>query len=199
MSFAKRQLLPEEKLITVAHQHLLVLARPILLNVLALIVLAGIAVFTLQYWILLLLILPLGFLLWRVLLRQRREYIITDRRVVKLDGVFAVTSFDASLDKVNNVFHKQSVWGRVFKYGDVGLETASEQGTTIFQCIPDPVGFKNHIVRQREAYKTGGRQPAPETPQDIPKMLENLALLRDRNIISAAEFEEKKKSLLNRM
>ena len=90
--------------------------------------------------------------------------------------------------------------GRLLKYGDVGLETASEQGTTVFHRIPDPVAFKSSIVRQRELYKSMSGRPSTESMrEDIPRLIQDLALLRDRQIISDAEFEEKKKALLGKI
>jgi uncharacterized membrane protein YdbT with pleckstrin-like domain len=167
----------------------------------SLVILAGLA-YTLQgyYWILLFVLAPLLYLIWEILVRQSREYIVTDRRVVKQEGIFSIHSFDAPLDKVNNVFHEQNVLGRIFKYGNVGLETASEQGTTLFEFIPEPVRFKNMIVAQREKRASNpSPQPAARTREDVPRLLNELAALRDRNVISAAEFEAKKKALLDQL
>ncbi len=202
MSFTKNQLLPDEQLVMLARQHSIILFRPILLNVVCLAVLGSLTYFYPQYaWVLLLDLIPISMLLWALLVRKNREFIITDRRVVRNEGVFSVSSFDAPLDKINNVFHEQTLWGRIFKYGRVGLETASEQGTTIFDLIPNPVEFKNCIVRQRDRARPVVPlvQTAGSTRQDIPRLLDDLAALRDRNIISAEEFEQKKKALLDKL
>jgi membrane protein YdbS with pleckstrin-like domain len=200
VSFTKSQLLPGEELIVLSHQHFLVLARPILINLAALAVLLALSYVSGRMWILSLDILPLCVLFWEILVRRRREYIVTNRRVVKQEGVFAISSFDAPLDKINNVFHEQTLIGRLFKYGNVGLETASEQGTTMFSQVPDPVGFKNCIVHQRELYSspTGPREAAGAR-DDIPHLIEDLASLRERNIITAEEFDAKKRALLDRI
>jgi uncharacterized membrane protein YdbT with pleckstrin-like domain len=142
---------------------------------------------------------PLAYLLWEIAVRHGREFIVTDHRIVKQEGVFSISSFDASLDKINNVFHEQDLLGRILKYGTVGIETASEQGTTIFDHIPSPVEFKNNIVRQRETYRRSSNPHSADIQQDIPRMLEDLASLRDRNIISSEEFEAKKKALLDKI
>ncbi len=200
MPFKKDQLLPGEKLIMLAHQHYMVLLRAILINVAALVVLVGLSMVLKQPLVLLFYLFPLALLLWEILVRQNREYILTDHRVVKQEGVFAISSFDASLDKINNVFHEQSLLGRIFKYGDVGLETASEQGTTVFYQIPDPVAFKNCIVHQRELYKSlADKNLGEPSREDIPRLIQDLASLRDRQIISETEFEEKKKALLGKI
>src|SRR6058998_3464232 len=154
MSFSKDQLLPGETVLILARQHALILWRHILLNLLAAVILIGSAFAWGHYWLLLFYIAPLAYLLWGILERNSREYVVTNRRVVKQEGILTISSFDAPLDKINNIFHEQSALGRMVGFGDVGLETASEQGTTIFDKIPDPIGFKNCIVEQREIYKS---------------------------------------------
>ena len=135
MSFTKEQLLSGEELISLEHQHVIVLFKPILLNIVCAAVFSILSYelrnyWSTSYWLIFLCLLPLGMLGWAILVRNGREYIVTDRRVVRTEGVFSSSSFDAPLDKINNVFHEQSIMGRLFKYGRVGLETASEQGTT---------------------------------------------------------------------
>ena len=196
MTFSKEQLLPGENVALDTCQSWVVLAKPLLLNVASAAVVGTIAYQLAAGWPLLFMLFPLAVLGWEMLSRRREEYIITNRRVVKQEGVFTVQSFDAPLDKINNIFHEQSLPGRILGYGSVGLETASEQGTTKFQYIPDPVGFKNCIVLQREGYKAA---PEATAGEDVPRLLDQLASLRDRKIISDQEFEEKKKRLLEKL
>ncbi len=199
MSFARDQLLPGESLIAVTRQHKIVLLRPILINIVSFVVFFVLAAYVHRYWLLILYIAPAAYLFWESLVWRGREYAVTDHRVVKQDGVFSISSFDASLDKVNNVFHEQSLIGRLLKYGTVGLETASEEGTTVFSYIPKPVEFKGKIVRQREMYRSVAGISTGSAAQNIPQMIEDLASLRDRGIITPQEFEQKKKSLLDKL
>jgi uncharacterized membrane protein YdbT with pleckstrin-like domain len=199
MSFTKEQLLPGETLIVLARQHLLALFWPSLLNMIALIVLVGLSIHFQKSWFMALFLVPLTCFLWEYLGWRSREYVLTDRRVVIQEGVFSISSFDASLDKINNVFHRQTLMGRLLKYGEVGLETASEQGTTVFSFLSHPLDFKNSIVRQRELCRTNPGAAGAVRDPGIPQMLEQLASLRDRCIISEAEFQEKKKILLDKI
>ncbi len=205
MSFTKKQLLPGEQLVSLEHQHVIVLVKPILLNVVCVVVFLILSYelrnhWSMSYWIMSLCLIPLGILAWDMLVRKGREYIVTDRRVVRNEGVFNTSSFDAPLDKINNVFHEQSLMGRIFKYGRVGLETASEQGTTIFDYIPRPVEFKNCIVRQRETSKgSSSASDVTRAAPNVAQLLDDLARLRDRNVITPAEFEAKKKALLDKI
>jgi len=193
-------LIPGEVVALCTHRHVLTLAGPITFNVAALVLLSWIAYAFGEYRILWLLILPLVYLLWKILLRARKLYMITNLRVIRQEGLIAVSSLDASLDKINNVFYEQSLVGRILGYGNVGLETASEKGTIVFHLIPEPRGFKNCVLKQRELYRP---LPAGAGSQadalGIPKLLEELASLRDRNIITAEEFQEKKKKLLGNL
>ena len=199
MSFTKEQLLPGETLIVLARQHPLVLFKPILLNIAALVFLSVLFMYFSKIWIWFLLLVPLLYLLWEYLKWHSREYVLTDRRVVRQEGVLSISSFDAPLDKINNVFHKQSFMGRLLKYGEVGLETASEQGTTLFDFLSRPLDFKNNVVRQRELYKSDSNAVSASPQKSIPQLIEELASLRDRNIISEAEFQEKKRVLLEKI
>ncbi len=198
MSFTKNQLLPGENLVILARQHPLVLFRPVLLNIVAFTVLAVISYFY-SAWSMIFFIIPLLYFLWEFLAWRKKEYILTDRRVVKQEGVFSVSSFDAPLDKINNVFHQQSLMGRLLKYGEVGLETASEQGTTIFDFLSRPLDFKNAIVHQREMYSSNSRTGARVQQQSVPQLIDELASLRDRSIITESEFQEKKRALLEKL
>jgi uncharacterized membrane protein YdbT with pleckstrin-like domain len=197
MSFDE-QLLPGEEIIILARQHPLVLSRPVFFNVFALALLAGFAWYCQIAWLLLFYLIPLIYFLWKLLAWRKQEYILTNRRVVKQEGVFSSSSFDAPLDKINNVYHQQSFMGRLLKYGEVGLETASEQGTTVFNFLMNPIAFKNAIVQQRELY-TDSSRPAGSERKSIPQLIDELASLRDRKIITESEFQEKKRSLLEKM
>jgi uncharacterized membrane protein YdbT with pleckstrin-like domain len=199
MSFTKEQLLPGETLILLARQHALVLFRPILLNVIALAILIGITYVSQKPWFMAFFVIPLIYLLWEFLAWHRREYILTDRRVVRQEGVLSTSSFDAPLDKINNVFHNQSFMGRLLKYGDVGLETASEQGTTVFDFLSHPLDFKNAVVSQREMYKLDSNAAGTASNRSIPQLIDELASLRDRQIITESEFQEKKQALLKKL
>lgn len=201
MSFTENQLMSGEQIILITHQHPIVLLRWLLIDLVSVVILVGIAIATGNFWPLILLIIPSSILAYDIIARHRKEYIITDRRVVKQEGIFTIHSFDAPLDKINNVFHEQNFVGRILNYGQVGLETASEQGTTIFHLIPSPVSFKNRIVEQRESYRSGTREPTTSSSsrETVLRLLDELANLRDRKVITAEEFDLKKRELLGRL
>ena len=112
-------------------------------------------------------------------------------------GVFNKKSMDAPLDKVNNVEHWQTLWGRILGYGDVEIDTASEHGATRFKDIARPLEFKNAIVGATEAYRSRRFAPAASTaaPSGADR-LRQLKSLLDDGLISQEEFEMKRRKLL---
>ncbi len=92
-------------------------------------------------------------LLYYILKRATTRYIITNHRIISEYGILNKNSKESPLDKVNNVSHSQSIFGRIFNYGSVQLQTASEMGATIFKFLPAPKQFKSEITNQVDLYK----------------------------------------------
>lgn len=140
------------------------------------------------------------YVLARYLVLRSHEYVLTDRRVIRQTGIVSKQSVDSRLDKVNNVEHRQTVWGRLLGYGDVWVDTASETGITMFQQISHPVDFKRAIIEAAEAYRSWGRGPAaasaqPSQPSGAER-LRQLKALFDDGLISREEFEAKRAQLM---
>ncbi len=213
MSFREDQLQSNEKIVLQVNQHWVILMRPFLGALVSTVIFGTLAFYIALHWqqslgyLLLLFLIP-GYVrfCWRLIARAHEEYIVTNFRIVKQQGVFSKSSFDAPLEKINNVFHDQTVWGRMWNYGNVGLETASKEGTTLFRYIPNPVGFKNVVIAQQQAIKSKPIYVTTASPddslagtQDIPALLQKLGQLRDSGVLTPEEFETKKRDLLSRM
>lgn len=137
-----------------------------------------------------------------VLRWQNEQYIITDRRVLQLQGVVNKNVLDSSLEKINDVQLEQSWLGRLFNYGDLQVLTASEEGINRMRAIERPIEFKRAMQDARaryDGYLDRGPVQAYDGPRDVRAVLEQLAALRDRGILSPAEFEAKKRELLARI
>jgi uncharacterized membrane protein YdbT with pleckstrin-like domain len=130
------------------------------------------------------------------------QFVITDRRVLQIQGVFSKSVLDSSLEKITDVELQQSFVGRVFNFGNVDILTASDEGINRMQTIRHPVKFKRAMMDARSRY-AGYLDRAPvqayDQPRDVRALLEQLAALRDRGILSPAEFEAKKRELLARI
>jgi uncharacterized membrane protein YdbT with pleckstrin-like domain len=160
----------------------------------------------------LVLLLGLLFPFWRIAVDLlnwwNEQYVITNRRVIQLEGIINKHSIDSSLEKVNDVVLKQSALGRILNYGDLQILTASEIGVNLFRRIAHPVKFKTEMLNQKEGMSQldifegrAGRVLSEEAPSrgDIPELIAELDELRKKGIITAEEFEENKKALLAKL
>lgn len=136
-------------------------------------------------------------------LRWRNEqFVITDRRVLQLQGVINKNVLDSSLEKINDVQLRQSWVGRIFNFGDLEILTANEEGVNYMRAIRGPIEFKRAMQDARsryDGYLDRGPVQAYDNPRDVQSVLTQLAALRDRGILSPAEFEAKKRDLLSRI
>ena len=63
---------------------------------------------------------------WTALRYVNQEYVLTNRRVIQVEGVLNRNSTDSSLEKINDALLSQSVFGRMLDFGDLTVLTASE-------------------------------------------------------------------------
>ena len=166
-------------------------------------------------------IVPL-FELVRIFLDWLNErYIITNRRVMEIRGTINKHVRDSALEKVNDVELDQSVVGRVLGYGTVQIITGSDIGVNMFRRISNPVRFKRAMLNAKEnlhqtapldnAEELVAVRPAArpgELPQaesdssekaDIPDLINELAELHKKGILTDEEFQAKKNELLARL
>jgi hypothetical protein len=207
MSYVQRMLGEHEHLVFTTHQHWMVLARSFVVNfVLALVIVfvslvLGMVVLPMTgYLAMVLLVVPIARFVYHFLLWENREFIVSNRRVIQIDGVINKNVIDSSLEKVNDVKMSQSVFGRILDYGDVEILTAAELAVNLFQRISHPIKFKTAMLNQKEALGMGD-VPMGTGPQkvDVPALIENLAQLRKQGLITEEEYQSKKQDLLARM
>jgi hypothetical protein len=107
----------------------------------------------------------LGVLAWHFLRYINQEYVLTNRRVIQVAGVLNKTSMDSSLEKINDARLSQSIFGRMFGFGDLDILTAAETGIERFRMIRNPVGFKKAMLDSKHEYERdvagGGVAPSP--------------------------------------
>lgn len=128
--------------------------------------------------------------------RQSNRFELTARRVILTTGLLSRNSVSSYLDKINNVEYRQTLLGRIFGYGDVVIDTASETGTTVFRNISNPVGFQRAILSASEPYRGPRAGHVVAAAPSGADRLRELKQLLDDGIISQAEYEEKRELLL---
>lgn len=209
MSYVDQLLGQNEQVVLIARQSWVMLLRQVVLNLFLVLVAIGITLVAMGlvpqfgWFFALLLLIPAGRFALEFLDWVNREYIVTNRRVIQIEGTVNKKIIDSSLEKVNDVRMTQSVLGRLLNYGDVEILTASEQGSNLFQRIADPIKFKTMMLDEKE--KLGfAEMPASSAPpaapsENIPTLIASLSAMRKEGIISEEEFQKKKAELLARM
>jgi len=152
----------------------------------------------------------------RLVLLRSNEYIVTNLRLIQQTGLLTKRSMDVRLDKINNVEHRQTIWGRLLGFGDLEIDTASETGRALFPDIGHPLQFKRAILAAVEDYRGRAFRPVVMPPPPVQAVspaspasslsavppadrIRQLKKLLDEGLISPQEFEAKRRQALDEM
>jgi hypothetical protein len=109
---------------------------------------------------------------WTGLRYINQEYVLTNRRVIQVEGVLNRNSTDSSLEKINDAVLNQSVFGRMFDYGDLTVLTASEAGIDKMHMLRKPIAFKKAMLDAKHEFEVdmerAGWQPSPPIRDTAP-------------------------------
>ncbi|MCX6284914.1 MAG: PH domain-containing protein [Bacteroidetes bacterium] len=193
-----------ESVVLLVRPHWLTLALPSLYIIVG--VILGVLIGPYGYFIPLVL---LCYLWYKIVQRNNNLWAVTNLRVIDEDGVFSHNSKESPLDKINNVTYSQSIWGRIFGYGDVQIQTAAEIGSTSYYTIEKPKELKDTITQMQEEYKKSqiiaqARELAnaissgtnPQSKKDVSDEIEKLFELKQKGILTEEEFTAGKKKIL---
>jgi len=163
-------------------------------------------------------VLGIGYWLIRYYSWKVDLWAVTNFRVIDESGLLNHFAKESPLDKINNVSYDQTVWGRIFNFGHVEIQTAAEVGATDYYNVNHPRRLKDTITAAQADYKSWqfGSQAAQmaaamdqrmdqrsgvaaqraEAPQ-VAAELEKLFELKMKGAISEEEYERAKARLLN--
>src|SRR5215203_2934427 len=160
-NYAESLLASGERVLRRAHQHWFVFVANARWAVLALV---GAAVLTtLRVWLngsgviwdilgwITLAVFVFGVLsfLWSILRYRNEEYLITNRRLVHVEGVVNKKTTDSALEKINDAVLTESLFGRMFGFGDLDVLTASEEGIERLRMLRDAKDFKKAMIEAK--------------------------------------------------
>lgn len=137
-------------------------------------------------------------------------YLVTDRRVIQVEGVFSKHALDSGLAKVNDVRLTQSLWGRMLGYGTLEIITASESGINRFDDLPRPLAFKKAMMSAAHGAPAAGARAPGGVPHDAlfspaaaggsrrstAERLAELDELRARGLVSEEEYRATRARIL---
>ena len=217
MNYINRLLGDNEDVLIVARRHWLAVLSATVKAIVAIVVLVAAIWAVWRYvgfWQPYLVLVLVAILLWPITtlvvayLRWSHEvYIVTNFRVIQVDGVFNKNVLDSSLEKVNDVMMRQSFFGRMMDYGDVEILTASEDAINRFDQIAHPIRFKHTMMsaknelegtgRSRRASARCGENEERQGSVDE-ELLSGLVLMKERGLLTEEEFRCKAAELQRR-
>ena len=150
------------------------------------------------------------------------DYLVTNRRVIKVEGIINKRSADSSLEKINDAVLEQDLLGRLLNYGDLDILTAADVAVDRYRMLNRAPEFKRQMLNQKHDLEGEFSRPLPSPPlrsapaapppaapaaparremtaDEVTRALAGLADLRDRGAISPEDYEAKKSDLLSRL
>ncbi len=207
MAFPRKYLNEGEEIVLEMRPHWFFLAGPAVSLVVALIVAivvsSQVAGDVQRLALIPLLLLALLALLWFVARYAKwatTTFVVTTDRLIHRSGVVSKSGREIPLERLNDVSFHSTIFQRMLGAGDLLIESAGERGQQLFSSFPHPERTQNLIHHQielaqgRDADRMAGRRELSPLEQ-----LEKLEELRQRGVISQAEFDVKKAKLLDRL
>lgn len=199
----------DEKILLITRQHWIKLILPIFIWLLV----AALSIWLLQTTGLVITLVAALYPIIEYLSWKNNLWCITSIRVVDESGFFTRYSKESPLDKINNVEYDQSIWGRLFGYGNVDIQTAAEMGETTYELIHHPKLLKDTITHAQEEYKktainnqafqlaqaiAATSAASASTQNIIADELHKLFELLQKGAITQEEYNQQKSRLLQR-
>jgi membrane protein YdbS with pleckstrin-like domain len=122
----------------------------------------GHSIGTIKFFIgLLLVVVMLGAILIRFTRWRFTTYTLTNRRIIVSRGILSRYMESITLDRVQNISTTMGIFGRIFRSGNVEIESAGKDGNEVLARIQDPMGFSNAVEAAADALRSGGGWAPP--------------------------------------
>ena len=170
-----RYLAPSERVIHSCRKHAIVILKPIAIWLAALIVGSAVGflisprtsnslVDLVAGWGV---VIATVYLAWRLLHWWIARYVITDQRVLYIEGIFNVRVSAIPLQKVTDTTFSKTLMGRVLGYGDLMLDSPGEHGgLSMLVDLPRPDQIYRLITSLVVGRVWDRSQQQPRTPTD---------------------------------
>lgn len=207
MTFAKKNLNPNETIALDMHPHWWYFAGPavslLVTVILGIVVLAkdpsGTGGDVLKIVIVALMVIAAIWLIVRYLKWFTTYFVITSHRLIFRTGVLAKSGIEIPLERVNNVNFHQTILERFLGAGDLLIESGGEDGQSRYTDIrhPDRVQRLIHAQVETTAQRHGSYANPAGGVVGVTEQLERLEGMLQRGTLSPDEFEAQKRKLLD--
>ena len=204
MSYPKELLSPGETIIAEFRPHWSSVLVPLVLTFAALVAVALLAAFTEgavgQWGPLVVAVIWLAVTLPSLIRWLTTQHVVTNERVIHRQGFVSKHGKEIPHEMINTVAFRQTVFERMLGSGDVVIESAGEQGQTLYSNIPKPEQLQTLIYKAREdrmfTIQRGGEAERGSEGKSRAEQLQILAKLHDEGKLSDAEFSDQKARIL---
>jgi uncharacterized membrane protein YdbT with pleckstrin-like domain len=89
-------------------------------------------------------------IVWVYLRWWAEDYAVTNRRILKVEGLFNKRAADSSLEKINDAILEQSVFGRMFDWGNLKVLTAADETADDYLMLHHAPTFKKTMLLAKQ-------------------------------------------------
>jgi hypothetical protein len=114
------------------------------------------------------LLIGIGWIGWRYVQWSFQDYLVTNRRVMQVEGILNKVSSDSSLEKINDAILRQGLFGRLLHFGDLDILTASDTTVDQFKMLNQAAEFKKTMLNAKYALERDVATPMPSAPLRAP-------------------------------
>lgn len=93
-----------------------------------------------------------------------QDYLVTNRRVLKVEGIINKRAADSSLEKINDAVLEQNLWARMLNYGDLDILTAADVAIDRYRMLNRAPSFKREMLNQKHELESEFSRPMPSPP-----------------------------------
>ncbi|MBL8115077.1 MAG: PH domain-containing protein, partial [Acidobacteria bacterium] len=122
------------------------------------------------------------------------EFAVTSLRIIKKTGVLTRRVSQIPFDKVQDLRLVATLWGRWLSYGDVAIDSASEEGPVVFRRIQNPEAFRNAVFTRRAAAAGSAASVVPVRTAE--ERLKDVERLFAAGTLTEAEYKVKRQELI---
>lgn len=202
MAFPDKLLNDGEAVVVDTHPHWWTFApagiRLVLAIVIAVVAASKIDNYVVNYIGIALIVIALLHLGWVYLTWFTTDFVLTTDRLITRSGVLSRQTREIPIERINDLACHQSIFERLIGSGDLLVESGGERGQQKFSNVSDPFTVQNTIHRTMEGAQAAAAG-VHSSGDSVPEQIEKLDELRQRGVISEAEFQDKKRKLLDRL